>query len=74
METGTIRSRAPSLQKNSTWRLKSTSIAGGPPSGSIGAGSVAAAMAASTSSVARPLRGMPLTFWKAMTADVSPAP
>ena len=29
-------------------------------------------MAARTSRVARPLRGLPVTFWKAITAEVSP--
>ena len=74
VETGRIRSSTPSFQKNSTWRLKSTSMRVGPPSGSSGVGSVAAAMAARTSTVARPLRGIPATFWKAITAEVSPPP
>ena len=45
-----------------------------PPSGSIGAGSVAAATAASTSGVARPVRAIPATFWKPMTAEASAPP
>ena len=45
-----------------------------PPSPSSGGGSEAPATAASTSGVARPVRGIPATFWNAITAEVSPAP
>jgi hypothetical protein len=46
----------------------STSTRLAPPLGSMGAGSAAVARAASTSLVARPVRAIPVTFWKAVTA------
>ena len=39
-----------------------------PPFGTSGSGGLAVARAAMTSSVARPVRAMPFTFWKAVTA------
>jgi hypothetical protein len=39
-----------------------------PPLGTSAGGDLAVARAAMTSSVARPFRAIPFTFWKAMTA------
>ena len=45
-----------------------------PPSGSSGGGSVATGSASSTSRLARPVRGFPAIFWKAITAEPSAPP
>ncbi len=68
VETGRIRRRPPSFHNNSTWRLRSISTRVAPPLASMGAGGRALVTLETTSGVARLLRTMPVTFWKASTA------